>query len=212
MTRHEAYDRGIHRVWRLIVKGVFPHSYLRDYKYDCQHLLTVDERQAEFFVRKIDACEMARRVSWLKGIDFEAIPRPTLTQDEAEEASQKRYDMLVADLDKRVCKACGGTGGKPWDGIDIDECSNCNGSGLIPPSTKTNVRNGKRDEDILTDDEMDAAFYQALSDAFCDDEFEDENILEDLAERIEYERSFNCNVLRDFRKQPREIRRRNEDD
>ena len=63
--------------WILKLAGTTPPLFLRDYRHCSNGLWSADTRCAEPFIRAIDALEMARRLSWIRGEKIEAARVPT---------------------------------------------------------------------------------------------------------------------------------------
>ncbi len=62
--------------WILQSSGTTPPRYLRDYRHGSERRWTCDVREAEKFLRAIDAIEMAQRLSWEHKEPIEAVNVP----------------------------------------------------------------------------------------------------------------------------------------
>lgn len=77
MTRQDAKANGIQTVWVLrMVWADKPAQHLRDFRYGSLSPWSADVREAEIFIREVDADEMARRISWLLRLPVEMVQSP----------------------------------------------------------------------------------------------------------------------------------------
>ena len=89
--------------WILKLSGTSPPLYLRDYRHGASGHWTADERCAEPFIRAIDALEMARRLSHLRGERIEAVSLTTgedlLPADQGEQDHLARLSEAASAIE-----------------------------------------------------------------------------------------------------------------